>query len=122
MWYGLALAAAVTAADAWLEKPVDENTFRTYLEFFAVDSALPLDVEVSETQVEEGVEREHLTFQSSRGEHVPAFFFATPPTTGDRDPASSSYTAAVCEARIRQAFNSLPRCSFGLAGTYSPPT
>ena len=77
MLYAFALAAIVTAADAWLEKPVDENTFRTYVEFFAIDSELPLDVEVSETQVEEGVKREHLTFQSSRGEHVPAYFFGT---------------------------------------------
>jgi len=72
----LALAATLAAADAWLEKPVDDSTFQTYLEFFAVDSELPLAVEVSEPEVEEGVKRERLTFQSSRGEHVPAYFFS----------------------------------------------
>jgi dienelactone hydrolase len=77
MLYALALVTTVAAADAWLEKPVDDNTFRTYLEFSVVDSELPLDVTVSETDVVEGVIKDHVTYQSSRGEHVPAYFFTT---------------------------------------------
>ena len=83
MLYVIALVATATAADAWLEKPVDENIFATYLEFVEVESELPLDVEVSETNVEEGVKREHLTYQSIRGEHVTAYFF----TAADDDAA-----------------------------------
>ena len=82
----LALAATVAATDTWLEKPVDDNTFRTYLEFFEVDSELPLDVKVSETEVVEGVKREHVTYQSSRGEYVPAYFFSVADDDGTPRP------------------------------------
>lgn len=86
MLYAFVLAATVVAADAWLEKPVDDNTFRTYLDFFEVDSELPLDVKISETEVVEGVKREHVTYQSSRGEHVPAYFFSAAADDGTPRP------------------------------------
>ena len=86
MLYVIALVATAAAADAWLEKPADENTFATYLEFFEVDSELPLDVKVSETDVEEGVKREHLTYQSSREEHVTAYFFTAAAADGTPRP------------------------------------
>ena len=87
MLLAIALVATVAAADAWLEKPVDESTFRTYLEFFEVDTALPLDVTVSETEVVEGVKREHISYQSSRGERVTSFFFSAATDDGAPKPA-----------------------------------
>lgn len=86
MSYVLALAVTVATVDPWLETPVDDTTFQTYLEFSAVDSELPLDVTVLETDVEEGVKREHVTFQSSRGEYVPAYLFTAAASDGDRRP------------------------------------
>lgn len=86
MLVALALVAAAAAADAWLEKPVDESTFRTYLEFFEVDSELPLDVRVSETEVVDGVQREQVTYQSSRGEQVTAYFFTAAADAGASRP------------------------------------
>ena len=39
---GMALLVASTLhADQWLEEPVDDATYQTYLEFFDVDDSLP---------------------------------------------------------------------------------
>lgn len=63
------------AADAWLARPVDDQTFRTYLDFFAYDSKLPFDLRVLDTEEKDGVRKEHLTFQSTRGVRVFAYFY-----------------------------------------------
>ena len=43
----LAVAEAPSvAADAWLARPVDDQTFQTYLDFFAYDKKLPFDLRV----------------------------------------------------------------------------
>jgi acetyl esterase/lipase len=65
-----ALADAPAAADAWLARPVDDQTFQTYLDFFAYDKKLPFDLRVLDTEVKDGVKREHLSFQSTRGVRV----------------------------------------------------
>jgi dipeptidyl aminopeptidase/acylaminoacyl peptidase len=70
----LAIAQA-PAADAWLAKPVDDQTFQTYLDFFAYDKKLPLDLRVIDTEEKDGVKREHLSFQSTRGVRVFAHFY-----------------------------------------------
>jgi len=87
MLLAIAVIVTATAADAWLENPVDESTFRTYLEFFNVDAELPLDVTVADTEISEGIKREQLTYQSSRGEQVPAYFFSAASDDGERRPA-----------------------------------
>ena len=57
----LPLAVIVTAAwpqaqskapggDAWLKRPVDDQTFRGYLDFFKYDTRLPLDVQSRRTE------------------------------------------------------------------------
>jgi dipeptidyl aminopeptidase/acylaminoacyl peptidase len=74
----LAAGAAMTpgvpadapAADAWLARPVDDQTFQTYLDFFAYDKKLPFDLRVLDTEVKDGVKGEHLSFQSTRGVRV----------------------------------------------------
>jgi len=70
----LAIAQA-PAADAWLAKPVDDQTFQTYLDFFAYDKKLPFDLRVIDTEEKDGVKREHLSFQSTRGVRVFAHFY-----------------------------------------------
>jgi dipeptidyl aminopeptidase/acylaminoacyl peptidase len=67
--------AQAPAADAWLAKPVDDQTFQTYLDFFAYDKKLPLDLRVIDTEEKDGVKREHLSFQSTRGVRVFAHFY-----------------------------------------------
>ena len=63
-------ADAPAAADAWLARPVDDQTFQTYLDFFAYDKKLAFDLRVLDTELKDGVKREHLSFQSTRGARV----------------------------------------------------
>lgn len=70
-----ARAQAPGAADSWLARPVDDQTFQTYLDFFAYDRKLPLELRVLDTEEKEGVRKEHLSFQSTRGVRVFANFY-----------------------------------------------
>jgi acetyl esterase/lipase len=65
------LAAAETA-DPWLARPVDDRTFKTYLEFFTYDTRLPFDVRAEKPQEDEGLVKERLSFQSTPGVRVTA--------------------------------------------------
>ncbi|HXV86913.1 MAG TPA: alpha/beta fold hydrolase, partial [Gemmatimonadales bacterium] len=62
-------------ADEWLTRPVSDATFRTYLEFFAYNAALPFAAQVLDTTVDQGVVREHLTYVSTPGQTVTAFLY-----------------------------------------------
>ena len=68
------LAIEQQAEDEWLAHPVDDATFRGYLEFFAYDADLPLDVQVADFEVVDGIRRERLSFQSTPGLRVTAVF------------------------------------------------
>lgn len=80
-------AAAQKPADQWLGKPVDEKTFRTYLDFFAYDRQLPFDTRVTKVENDEGLRREWLSFESTRGTRVTAIFTEQPGAAGGRKPA-----------------------------------
>ena len=61
------------ASDRWLSKPVDERTFRTYLEFFRYDAHLPFNARVLDSEGSvPGIRREHLVFDSTPGVQVHA--------------------------------------------------
>jgi dienelactone hydrolase len=70
-------------SDAWLDQPVDQSTFETYLEFFAYDQDLPFDLETLSATDEEGIRVEHIKFTSTPGEVVFADFYTA--TTARRD-------------------------------------
>jgi dienelactone hydrolase len=81
----LALTVALTSAlgaqapgDEWLKKPVDDRTFKTYLEFFTYERSLPFDARVVATEQHEGIKREHLSFQSTPGARVFAHLYHPP--------------------------------------------
>jgi dienelactone hydrolase len=57
-------------ADEWLTRPVDDRTFKTFLDLFSYDRALPLDVRTAGTDEQEGIRREHLSYQSTPGIRV----------------------------------------------------
>jgi dienelactone hydrolase len=82
-----ATAQAQAAADAWLARPVDDQTFQTYLDFFAYDKKLPFDLRVIDTEEQEGVRKEHLSFQSTRGVRVFAHFYRPVATASRQWPA-----------------------------------
>lgn len=68
----LAGQSKAPAGDQWLKRPVDDRTLNGYVEFFKYDSKLPLDVQVTKTEDERGVQRERLSFQSTSGVRVTA--------------------------------------------------
>ena len=79
--------AETPAADAWLARPVDDQTFQTYLEFFAYDKKLPFDLRVLDTEDKDGVKREHLSFQSTRGVRVFAHLYRSAASASRRSPS-----------------------------------
>jgi dienelactone hydrolase len=54
----------------WLEKPVDDQTFKTFQDFFAYDRQLPFKMQSIGVEESEGIRSEHLSFQSTPGEQV----------------------------------------------------
>ena len=68
-------SAQDTRTDAWLTSPVDDATFRTYLQFFAYNDRLSFDAVTGERVERDGVVREHLTFISTPGLRVTAYVY-----------------------------------------------
>lgn len=69
---GVAPAASPpqAGADEWLSKPVDDRTFKSFLELFTYDRKLPLDLRMVRTDEQDGIRREHLSYQSTPGIRV----------------------------------------------------
>ena len=73
--FAVVIVASSGRGDEWLERPVDDKTFEAYLEFFAIDEDLPFETESHGVQETEGILREHVSFQSTPGERVTAFYY-----------------------------------------------
>ena len=68
---GQSAPAQKPPTDTWLSKPVDDRTFRTYLDFFRYDAQLPFNMRVLDTEGSvPGVRRERLVFDSTAGVQV----------------------------------------------------
>ena len=77
--------ASDTRTDPWLTNPVPDATFQTYLEFFAYNKSLPFDAVIGETTTEQGIIREHVTYQSTPQIPVTAYLYRPEsPTAGSR--------------------------------------
>jgi len=61
--------------DEWLASPVDDQTFRTYLDFFAYDPDVAFDIHVIAEEEQDGIRKEHLSFQSTPGVRVFANYY-----------------------------------------------
>lgn len=59
-------------SDAWLERPVDQQTYRTYLDFFGYDERLPFQTRVTKTEKHQELRRQWISFQSTPGVRVTA--------------------------------------------------
>jgi len=86
-----AIATAPSAAfsqdrptDQWLTRPVDEQTFLAYLEFFAYDQDLPFETQLVASDEPEGLIEEQLRFVSTPGVTVTASLYRTRRSTSDR--------------------------------------
>jgi dienelactone hydrolase len=88
----LTLASSIFAAaqapaartDEWLTKPVDDRTFKTFLDLFTYDRKLPLDLRALGNDEQEGIRREHLSFQSTPGIRVFAHLYQPPGAAPDK--------------------------------------
>jgi dienelactone hydrolase len=61
--------------DPWMTGPVDDATFRTFLDFFAYDSGVPFELKRSGVDESHGLRIESVTFQSTPGVQVYAKVF-----------------------------------------------
>jgi len=82
----LAGAQVRPEGDEWLRKPVNDQTFKTFLSFFAYDQKLPLEAKVSRTEQLEGVQADVLTYQSTPGVRVTARLLRPPGGGGSGGP------------------------------------
>ena len=68
-------------ADQWLDQPVGDEVFGTYLDFFRYDDAIPLDRTVREVTDQDGMRVELITYVGTPGEIVTAHHYA--PSAGN---------------------------------------
>ena len=83
-----AVDARQQAEDEWLAQPVDDATFRSYLEFFTYDADLPFDVEVGGVETADGISRERLSFASTAGQRVTALLVRSETAAAAGQPAA----------------------------------
>jgi dienelactone hydrolase len=69
---GVAPAASpqLNPGDEWLAKPVDDRTFKSFLDLFTYDRKLPLDLRAIGNDEQGGIRREHVSYQSTPGIRV----------------------------------------------------
>lgn len=79
--------SAQWATDEWLQQPVDNAAFASFLEFFAYDHQLPFALTSLDEQQAEGVSIEHLSFESTPGMRVTGRLYRLPTPTDERRPA-----------------------------------
>lgn len=75
--------AEAAAADPWLKRPVDDATFRTFLDFYSYDATLPLELREHGREEKDGLVVRRLSYQSTPTQRVTALFFST--AAGDAD-------------------------------------
>ncbi len=73
--------------DEWVKKPVDDKTFRSFLAFFQYDHKLPFDAQVKSVTDTGGLRRERLSFVSTSGVRVTAYFVQQLPLSSTPRPA-----------------------------------
>jgi dienelactone hydrolase len=75
------------AGDEWLTNPVDDRTFKPFLDLFTYDRKLPLDVRTARNDEQEGIKRVHLSYESTPGIRVFAHLYHPPGAAPERSPA-----------------------------------
>lgn len=73
----LLVAAGLSAqapSDAWLERPVSDGVYQSYLSLFGYDRSAPLELKVLERSEQDGVMSERILYTSTPGVRVTARF------------------------------------------------
>ncbi|MFP4081954.1 MAG: hypothetical protein ACLFVG_04255 [Candidatus Aminicenantes bacterium] len=71
----------------WLEKPVDDITFKAFMDFFKYDKDLPFETQILDVKEQEGVRKENLSFLSTPNERVFANLYSIIETSSKKEPA-----------------------------------
>jgi poly(3-hydroxybutyrate) depolymerase len=99
----------------WLEKPVDDQTFKTFQDFFAYDRQLPFKMQSIGVKEAEGIRSEHLSFQSTPGEQVFANLYRSAGADFKKTPALIFIHGGVAEGKDAPHFINLVE-SYARAG------
>lgn len=75
-------AAQASTGDEWLSRPVDDRTFRTFLDFFSYSRDLAFDTRAAANEEIDGIRVERLSFQSTPGQRVTALLYQPPTPEG----------------------------------------
>ena len=73
--------------DEWVRKPVDDRTFASFRLFFEYDRRLPFDAQVKSVTDADGLRRERLSYVSTSGVRVTAYFVQQLPVATTPRPA-----------------------------------
>ncbi len=104
-------------ADQWLDQPVGDEVFETYLDFFRYDDAIPLNRTVRDVTNQDGMRVELITYVGTPGELVTANHYA--PSAGNTSQRPYAILlhgggrggkmgmARLAEALVREGFNAL---------------
>jgi len=113
------LDAQERATDQWLAKPVDGSTYQSYVDFFSYDETLPFETTMISSEENEGIVREHLSFQSTPGVRVFANYYRPGGTSNADGPAlvvlhggsaagkDAGYVEYLVELLVRAGFSAL---------------
>jgi dienelactone hydrolase len=113
------LVAQERATDQWLSKPVDDSTYQTYVDFFSYDETLPFETKVISSEENEGIVREHLSFESTPGVRVFADYYTSSGASAADEPAlivlhggsaagkDAGYVEYLVELFVRAGFRAL---------------
>jgi dienelactone hydrolase len=113
------LVAQERATDQWLSKPVDDSTYQTYVDFFSYDETLQFETKVISSEENEGIVREHLSFESTPGVRVFADYYTPSGASAADGPAlivlhggsaagkDAGYVEYLAELVVRAGFRAL---------------
>jgi dienelactone hydrolase len=74
--------------DEWLTRPVDDKTFRTYLDFFKYERNLPFNPRTIGVEEQDGIRKEHISFDSTPGVRVFANLYRPTTASAQASPAA----------------------------------
>lgn len=112
-------AAAQAPADEWLNRPVSDQVYQSYLSLFGYDRSAPLDLRVISREETDGIVTERIRFASSSGVPVTARFARASSSDWHRRPALVQLHGGTAEAKdsrsavviseylVRQGYNVL---------------
>ena len=61
-------------SDKWLNNPVSDEIFSSYVDFMKYDKSLDFDLKIIESKKEDGIKTDHISFLSTPNQKITAYF------------------------------------------------